>query len=212
MWIAVSAAVAAGVPWARIAMLLGSLLLPVPTAALIGVLWWRGRPDLSMRASWFCDAVATEIRAGATVRHAVETAARSVDSLELAAVCSAGAPMSEVAEAARRAFPDLGLELEALLAGSHRLGVAPAVLFDELGSLGIARVEVMHEVATASAPAKAAAVVLLAVPLVALLLVLHRGGLEPYLSQPTQRAAALAGLTLTVAGLTTSFWMLQRAV
>jgi hypothetical protein len=162
-----------------------------------------------MRAPWFCDAVAGELRAGSTVRSALETAARTVDATRIADLSSAGASMDEIADAARVEFPEIGAELGALVSRAQRLGVTPAALFDELGSLGLAQVEVAHEVATATAPAKAASVVLLSVPIVALAIAVGKGDIESYLAQPAQRAAALIGLSLTLLGLTSAVLMLR---
>jgi Flp pilus assembly protein TadB len=211
IWVVVAVALAADVEWRRVVVLVLALTMPIPMLGLISIHWWRTRPDRSMRAPTFCEAVANEIRAGASLRHAVETAARSVDAPRLADLASLGASMEEVGEAAGVEFPEIGVELGALLARARSLAVTPAALFDELGNLGLARVEVRHEIATATAPPKAAGVVLLAVPTIALSVVLGRGGLEPYLARPPQRAAALAGLSLTLVGLCTALLMLRRA-
>lgn len=209
IWAMLAIGLALDADWRRLALLAAVLAAPIPALLLVGTHWWRSRPDQSMRAPWFCDAVAGEIRAGSTVRLALETAARSVDASRIADLCSADAAMDEIADAARVEFPEIGAELGALVARAQRLGVTPAALFDELGSLGLARVEVLHEVATATAPAKAASVVLLAVPMVALAIVIGRGDIDSYLAQPAQRSAALIGLALTLVGLSAAALMLR---
>lgn len=209
IWALLALGLALEADWRRLALLAVMMAAPVPALLLVGAHWWRSRPDQSMRAPWFCDAVAAEIRAGSTVRLALETAARSVDATRIADLCSTDASMEEIAAAARVEFPGIGVELGALVARAQRLGVTPAALFDELGNLGLAQVEVAHEVAAATAPAKAASVVLLAVPMVALAVVTGRGDIDSYLAQPAQRAAALIGLSLTLVGLTLAVLMLR---
>ncbi len=209
IWALLALGLALEVDWRRLALLAAMLAAPVPALLMVGAHWWRSRPDHSMRAPWFCDAVAGEIRAGSTVRLALETAARSVDATRIADLCSADASMGEIAAAARVEFPEIGAELGVLVARAQWLGVTPAALFDELGNLGLAQVEVVHEVATATAPAKAASVVLLAVPVVALAIVIGRGDVDSYLAQPAQRAAALIGLSITLAGLASALLMLR---
>lgn len=209
IWAMLAVGLALAADWRRIVLLAAVVAAPIPALLLVGAHWWRSRPDHSMRAPWFCDAVAGEIRAGSTVRFALESAARSVDATRIADLCSADASMDEIAAATSVEFPEIGAEVGALVARAQRLGVTPAALFDELGSLGLARVEVVHEVATATAPAKAASVVLLAVPIVALAIVVGRGDIDSYLAQPAQRAAALIGLSLTLVGLSSAVLMLR---
>lgn len=206
----VAIGLAVGVDWRRLGVLLFAMALPVPAAFLVGFHWWRERPDTSMRAPRFCDAIATELRAGASIRSALETAARSVEAAELVGLLGHGAPMGDVARAAGAEFAEIGQELAAVLTRTHGMGVAPAALFDELGNLALAQVEVAHEVATASAPAKATAAVLLIGPIAAIVMTANRS-LDGYLAQPAQRAAALLGLGLTAAGVIAAAMILRRA-
>lgn len=210
IWLFLSAGLAANVDWRRLLILGGAMHWPLPALGLVAFHVWRNRPDRSMRGPVFCDAVANEIRAGASIRQALETAARSVDAEPVLVACREGASMLEVAAAAGNEFTEIGIELRTLISRAHNLGVTPASLFDELGSLGLAKVQVQQEVAAASAPAKAAATVLLAVPAIALFLALARGGLSPYLARPEQRGAVLIGLVLTLAGLVSAVALLRR--
>ncbi|GEM_PF-2035876 len=210
-WVLIAAALATGIDWRRLAILGLATALPVPALLAVGVHWWRSRPDLSMRAASFCDAVSTELRAGASLRFALESSARSVDALEMSDLCRGGAPLAEIAQAARTSFPEIGEELGALLTRTDGMGVGPAALFDEMGSLALAQVEVAHEVAAAAAPAKAAGIVMLGLPTAAIAVAAGRGGLDLYLAQPAQRAAALWGLALTCTGLLLAVMILHRA-
>lgn len=119
--------------------------------------------------------------------------------------------MSEVARDARAEFVEIGPELGALLARVDGLGVSPAALFDEIGGLALAQVEVAHEVSVATAPARATGAVLLVLPLLAVGWALTRGDVATYLQQPAQRAAVLTGAGLVVAGLAASALILRRA-
>jgi hypothetical protein len=119
--------------------------------------------------------------------------------------------MSDVATAASIDFDDVGPELGALLARASDIGVSPASLFDEIGGLALAQVEVAHEVSIASAPARATGAVLLLSAVLGVGWALTRGGLEPFLRHPAQRAAALIGAGLVLAGLAASIVVLRRA-
>ena len=207
----IALAVAAGLEWRRLALLTLAVAAPLPMAGLVAVHWWRARPGLSMRPSRFCEAVSGELRAGASLRASLETAAVSVEALEVARYCRMGAPMDQVARAAKAEFGEIGPELGALLARADGLGVSPAALFDEIGALAMAQVEVAHEVSIASAPARATGAVLLLGPILAIGWAFTEGRLEGLLRQPAQKAAALVGLALVVVGITLSVLILRRA-
>ena len=210
-WALVASGVAFGVDWRRLSVLAIALVAPLPAACLIVFHWWRARPGLSLRAARFCEAVSGELRAGASLRGGLEKAAQSVDADELARACRAGASMEEIAIVAGSEFTEIGPELTALLARADGVGVSPAALFDEIGDLALAQVEVAHEVSIASAPARATGAVLLLFPLLVVGWALTRGQLEPYLRHPAQRAAVLIGLATVVAGLFSSVLILRKA-
>ncbi len=210
-WSLIALAVGIGIEWRRLALLSMAVVAPLPMALLVAIHWWRARPGLSMRATRFCEAVSGELRAGASLRSSVETAAVSVEAAELARCCRMGAPMDQVARAAQDEFSEIGPELGTLLARVDGLGVSPAALFDEIGALALAQVEVAHEVSIASAPARATGAVLLVVPILALGWALTQGSLEGLLRHPAQRAAVVVGLALVVAGVTLSVLILRRA-
>jgi hypothetical protein len=210
-WLVLAVGLVLGVDWRHLALVACAILVPLPAAVLVGIHWWRARPGVSMAPARFCEAVAAELRAGASFRSAIETAALSVDAAEVANRCRIGAPIEAVAAAAREEFGEVGEELGVLLSRTPGMGVSPASLFDEIANLALAQVEVFHEVSTASAPARATGAVLLTAPAVAVLLVMARGGLDPYLAHPAQRAVVLLGLALTVAGLICSVLIMRRA-
>jgi hypothetical protein len=70
---------------------------------------------------------------------------------------------------------------------------------------------VAREVSVAAAPAKAAGAVLVSIPVSILVITALRGGLDQLLSQPAQRAAALAGAGLAAAGLVSALLILKRS-
>jgi hypothetical protein len=210
-WLIVASGLALGVDWRRLGLLGIALLAPLPTACVIAIHWWRARPGLSMRAARFCEAVSGELRAGASLRGALESAGVSVQAWEMARLCSESASMEEIAGAARAEFTEIGPELGALLARADGAGVSPAALFAEIGSLALAQVEVTHEVSIASAPARATGAVLLVLPLMAVGWALSRNDVEPYLRHPAQRLAVLTGLGLILTGLVSSMLILRRA-
>ena len=159
----------------------------------------------------FCEAVAGEMRAGASLRFALERAAASVGASELEKLSRDGATLSELALAARVEFEEIGVELGAVIERLFRLGSPAADLFDELAVLSLAQVEVAHEVATAAAPARATAVVLLLVPLVAIGSVTASGRIGDYLSSSAQRISAVVGLALVILGVGVAGSILSRA-
>jgi hypothetical protein len=210
-WVIVAAALAAGVEWRRLAALALALVAPLPFLGLVALLWWRARPGLSTRAVRFCEAVSAELRSGASMRQAVEKSALSVDAPAVARLCREGAPMTEVARTASTDFDQVGPELAALLARADDIGVSPASLFDEIGGLALAQVEVAHEVSIASAPARATGAVLLLAAVFGVGWALTRGGVEPFLRHPAQRAAVILGAGLVVSGLALAILILRRA-
>ncbi len=210
-WALIAVAAGAGVDWRRLSLLALAVVAPIPMALVVAVHWWRARPGLSMRATRFCEAVSGELRAGASLRASVEMAAASVEAAELVRCCRMGAPMDEVARVAQDEFSEIGPELGTLLARVDGLGVSPAALFDEIGALALAQVEVAHEVSVASAPARATGAVLLVAPILGLGWALTQGGLESLLHHPAQRAAALMGMALVAAGVTLSVLIVRRA-
>lgn len=199
-----------GLDHRRAALLFLVLIAPVPVAGLLAVHAWRSRPQVSTRAAVFCEAVAGELRSGASLRYALERAAASVGAPILEEMTGAGAPLAEIGRRAEVEFAEIGLELGAVIDRLSRLGSPAAPLFDEIGALALAQVEVAHEIATASAPARATAVVLLLVPLAAIGSVTMNGQLGGYLSTPPQRVSAVIGLSLVTLGIGAAVAILRR--
>lgn len=200
-----------GVDHRRILILLAAIMTPLPLAALLAFHVWRSRPAVSTRTAVFCESVAGELRSGASLRLAVERAAASVGAPELASLAHAGAPLPQVALAARAEFQEIGVEVGVVIERLARLGSPAASLFEELAGVSLAQVEVAHEVSTATAPARATAAVLLMVPLVAIGAATSRGQIGGYLSTSAQRISAVIGLALVLLGMAVAGSILRRA-
>lgn len=191
----------------RVALLAAVAYAPVVVAAAIALLAWRSRPAQDMRPALFCEAVASELRAGATLRHAVTGAAVSVGGLAMATDQTLEHLAGEVAAG----FPQIGEELRLTLLSAARTGSDTAALFDEIGALALAQSEIRREVKVATAPGRATALILLGAPLAYLLGQSGSGKLADLLSSPEQRVVALLGLGLFLLGLCIAFVVVWRA-
>jgi hypothetical protein len=209
--IALAVAFALGVDARRIVVLAAAIYLPVVVGCLIGCVAWRSRPGEDVRASLFCEGVASEVRAGATLANALATAATSVGSAALSLGASTGSSIAEVAANAAREFPGIGEELRLTVLHASKSGSDVATLFDEIGSLAIAQAELRREVRVATAPGRATALLLVAAPSIYMLSRLGSGGLARMLQSGQQRAAALLGFGLFLAGLAGALLVIWRA-
>ncbi|MGC2240706.1 MAG: hypothetical protein WA726_07695, partial [Acidimicrobiia bacterium] len=128
-----------------------------------------------------------------------------------AELCRSNSRLDVIGRAAAAEFVQIGEELAAVIRRRDGLGVHPAVLFDELSMVALSRAEVSREVAVATAPARATAIVLLVTPLGFLIWLLANGELASSLTMPEQRAAAMTGLSLVLAGLVIALVMVRRS-
>lgn len=213
MIVALSLAVAfaLGVDLRRLALLAGAIYLPLVVAGLIALYWFRARPDNSNSPALFCEAVASELRAGANLRDALTTAATSVGGDANSVDLPPGSSTTEVASRVAAAFPTIEEELRLVVIAASRSGSDAAALFDEIASLSIAQAEVSREVRVATAPGRATALVLIGAPVFYLASQASSGGLSSLLASPEQRVAAVIGLGLFVAGLAWASLVLWRA-
>ncbi|MGB8360571.1 MAG: hypothetical protein WCE80_04160, partial [Acidimicrobiia bacterium] len=69
------AAVAAGVPLWRVLLLAAVIAMPLAVAMVVVIVVWRSRGDDDRRSTLFCEGVASELRAGASLRQALSLAA-----------------------------------------------------------------------------------------------------------------------------------------
>lgn len=205
--VALAAALVAGVDVRRLALLAGAIYLPFLMAGLVAVFVYRSRPEEDSRPSLFCEGVASELRAGASLRSALATAATSMG----APMPPADSAINDVATRIAEEFPAIGEELRLTVVTADRTGSDTAALFDEIGALSLAQSEIRREVRTATAPGRATALVLLAAPLLFVGSRLSGGGLDAFLASPQQRYVAALGLGLFLAGLSGVALVVWRA-
>lgn len=207
--LALSFALLSGVRWWQILVLALTLFAPVVMVPGITYAVILGRRPASERAPLFCDVVASELRGGATLRHALLRAADSTSiELELSA---SGASLGEIARAVASRLPRLGAELEATVEAVARTGGAAADLFDELAAYAISQDEIVHEVMVATAPARATAWFFLIAPAGFLVYQLVQGTVIQLFAEPAQRVPGVAGALLFVAGLVWMMTLIRRA-
>ncbi|MGH3649926.1 MAG: type II secretion system F family protein [Acidimicrobiia bacterium] len=202
---------AAGVEPRKLALLAGAVYLPIGVGALLAFLVWRARPDDDDRAVLFCEGVASELRAGASLGDALASAANSVGETGLAEEAAFRPPIAEIAARVSDGFPVIGEELRLTVVTAARAGSDSAALFDEIGSLALAKSEIRREVRVATAPGRVTALVLLGAPLVYLFSQLGSGGISNLLASSQQRTVALAGMGLFLAGLGAAGFVVWRA-
>lgn len=206
----IAIAFAMGVEARRLVLLAGAVHLPLVLAAVIGLHWYRSRPDDSARSSLFCLGVASELRAGASLRDALATAATAVG-LGAEAGSSTASPAAEMAARLAEELPAIGPELELTVLAAARTGADSAALFDEIGSLAIAQAEIRREVSIATAPGRATALVLVGAPLIYVVTRLGSGGLSPLLESSQQRIVSVLGLGLFLIGVLATGAVMWRA-
>jgi Flp pilus assembly protein TadB len=201
-------ALALGVDWRRVALLAGAVYLPLVMVILVAISVWRGRSGEDHRPAQFCEGVAAELRAGASLREAVAVSAASVG---LDGFSLGKGPLQALAEDLAERFPTIGEELRLTIVNAGRSGSRVASLFDEIGSLALARAEIEREVRVATAPGKATALLLVGAPLVYLTGQALSGNLERMLRSSHQRIVAMAGLGLFLVGLIVTTAVVWRA-
>ena len=200
-------AIALDVDIRRVALLAAVAYLPELVAAGIALMIWRGRPGEDTKPALFCEAVASELRAGSTLRQAVAGAAVSVAGL----VVGPDRSLGDLADDIAMEFPQIEQELRLTLVAAARTGSDAAALFDEIGFLALAQSEIRREVRVATAPGRATALVLVGAPVAYVLGQAGGGGLADLLASPQQRVVALLGLGLLMLGLALAAVVVWRA-
>jgi Flp pilus assembly protein TadB len=207
--LALAVALAAGIDVRRVGLLAITLYLPVVVVGMAAISMWRARRDAEDRSALFCEAVASELRAGSPLREALSAAGASVRGSYRAA--DPGSSIDEIARALGDEFEDVGVELEMTIKTAARAGSQAADLFDEIGSVAIARSEISHEVRVGSSPARATAIVFVSVPVIYLVIQARSGTLTGLLAAPEQRIAGVTGLLLFMAGIVSAALLMWRA-
>ena len=207
--LALAVALAAGIDVRRVGLLAITLYLPVLVVGIVAISMWRARGDAEARSALFCEAVASELRAGSPLREALSSAGASVRGSYRAA--DPGSSIDEIARALGDEFEDVGVELEMTIKTAARSGSRAADLFDEIGSVAIARSEISHEVRVGSSPARATAIVFVSVPVIYLVIQAQSGTLTGLLAAPEQRIAGVTGLLLFITGIVSAALLMWRA-
>lgn len=189
--------VAAGLSWWRVVILALLLFVPLLASAAVAVVVWRNRPREDVSAALFCEAVASELRAGSTLRHALASAATSVG----VRPSPLATPIEDVASELASSFGRVGDELRLTIITAARSGGGAAGIFDELASFALAQSEIDHELRIAAAPGRATALVLVGAPFVFVVGRVASGDLWSLLSSAQQRIATLVGLGMFLLGL-----------
>lgn len=207
--LAIAAAIAAGVDPRRTLLLAMTLYLPLVVIALSVFVVVVSRRSGVPAAAVFCEAVASELRSGSSLRHALASAqapGETASGLRLA-----DGTLAESASLVAAEFEEVGEELEATIAAAARTGGASADLFDEIASVAIAKSEIAYEVRVASAPGRVTVLIFVAAPILYLGLRARAGGLSLLFASPGQRMAGLIGLALVGAGLGAALFTLRRS-
>lgn len=201
------AALAMGVDPRRLIVLAMVVVAPMLLVALIAVLVWRSRPGDDNRPALFCEAAAAELRAGASLREALASAYGSVGGGPM----PTDVPISDLATVVAGEFPSIGAELQLTITSSAKSGSDVAVIFDEVAALSVAQSEIRREVATATAPGRATALVLTGAPALYVMARAGSGGLGRLLLSPQQRLVTLFGFGLFLLGLCIALAVVWRA-
>jgi hypothetical protein len=158
----------------------------------------------------FCDGVATELRAGASLPQAVAASADALGLAELAG-CAANGGLDEASRLLTSTFPTVGAELAVLVRLGRVGGAAAADLFEEVAGIALADAELRREVRVAAAPARAAVVLFIVAPCLYLVSRWASGSLDGLFHEPAQGLVAALGLVTFLAGLGVAALILRRA-
>lgn len=157
--------------WAEAAGLGAAVIAPwwivLPVLAGLAARRLMRRPRLQEEAA-FLQAVAAELRAGRSLRHALVRGWERAPDLDLGRMtrmAEAGRPMEEVAAAAARGLPGTGRLAEAAVRIGAESGGGVAPVFTTLAGIVADRMELGRETASATAAARASMFILAVIPL-----------------------------------------------
>lgn len=210
----VAAGLAFGLDLKVAGLLLGSLWLPWPTAAAVGVtsvMSWRQRQaDVGARDIRFLELLVGELRSGASLRRALRCAcavlpgtARTIRQLDV------GYPLPEAMAPAARALPTTG----DLIVGAVEAGTAGGRLipvFEELALHAVAEAQVEAEIRAATAQVKMSLVVLAGAPTAYLAWGIASGRLLRLLALPGGAVVGAGGAVLFLVGLIVMLLVARR--
>ncbi len=163
----------------------------------------------------FHQAVASELRGGASLRHALAGAVASTGDPALVAIerrLLAGHDIEGVAAAIRPHLRHTGRLAEAAIVFGARSGGRAAAAFTSMAEIAGGELEVRREVAAALAPAWLAVGLIGGAPLVGLLVLVASGRLSDTISSVPGRVSVAMGGVLIAAGAAAVWVMAQRAL
>lgn len=203
--------VAAGLPPVLLAVVMGLMVFPLWAGAalalaILGTWWHRYRPRrAAVDEVRFFGVINAELNAGASVRMALEAACRSVDDPILKLVgrrVTDGAPISELRGGLRQALPINGRHAAFVLGVATETGGSASKTFAKLALRASRAYELDRERRSLTAQARLSAVVVAAVPIVALALLFSSGHAGVLLDSGSAGLIVVAvGLSLIGAGL-----------
>ena len=214
------AAALAGAPLTLVAVM--ALVAVSPPAALVAgagsllVAAYRrtsGKTHEAVSEAVFCSAIAAELNAGASLRHALATAADGQPGTELATAARAaiaGASSFEVAAHLEGALPDNGRHARLAYELASETGAGAAETFNRLSERATQAADLRRERVSLTAQARLSAFVVGGAPVAIVLLLFLSGRFHLFADAGTAGMAVLgAGLGLMGAGLLT-VWLLLR--
>lgn len=204
-------ALSVGVDWRVVVLVVVALALPAATGLFLAFHVYRNRPEPNMRSASFCQAVARDLRAGSGLRTAIQDAGTVVGAARLTTRISGGDPLAEVSTTLREEFPEIGVELETVVKSAAISGASSAALFEELGDVAMAQLEMAEEIRVATAPARASSMILIGLPSLFLGSQLLNGRFSALLGEPVQQGLAIAGLVLVVIGIAVSLTIARKS-
>jgi len=205
---AVAAALLSGVEARRVVALAAALAAPLLVVGLAALSFLTSRRSGPPRTALFCDGVAAELRAGASLRGAIDGALRAAGR---PGISREAVSADDIAAEIASELEDVGEDLALTVESAARAGGASADLFDEISSVALAQSEIAHEVRIASAPARATAVVFLVAPFVYVAVKARSEPLAELLASPAQRLMTVVGAGLFLLGLGLAALTLRRA-
>jgi len=219
MVLGVAAGLVIGAPAAALAAL--GLAVWQPVWALGAVLAWIGvtlkrtgsGPEDAEAA--YLQAVAGELRAGSSLRHAVSSASVRATGLRLdrvARLAAAGQPLEGVADALEGAMPGLGALAASAVRTAGVTGGRAADVFDALALLATEELGLVRERRAATAQARFSAWIVGGIPVVYLLYAGLSGKLAGLPSAgPVGKVILAAGSLLLAGGIGLMWGMLRKA-
>ena len=217
-----AAGLAARLPPIPVALVALWAAWPLPATAVGGpallVWFWRKRtrakpqpPDEAV----FCSGLAAELRAGSSLRLALDAAADRTPSADLNAVArmaASGAPVATVANHLEVALPSNGRHAALAFQVAADTGAGAAAVFTRLAVRAARVAELRRERHALTAQARLSALVVGAAPAVAVVVMIAGGRGRIFLDAgPAGVAIASVGLALLIAGLGAVAWMLKAA-